>query len=568
MNTPGNDPGGNGISGKETLRSWKAIAGYLGCSTRTARRWETEEGLPVHRHMHQSRGSVYAYRSEIDAWRRRGETRATAAGTVTGPSAPADTPAIAVLPFAYVGPDAASDYLADGFTEEVIADLSKIRGLRVISRTSSMALKHTVKDARQIGRELAAGHLLEGTVRRHGDRIRVSVRLIDPTRDHPLWGGKYDGVLDEVFAIQEQIARQIAGAMKLHLSVGDERRLSRHPLDDVSAWQLAVQARQESLRWRRESIDRAVGLLETAIASAGDQAALQAALGRTWLQYREAGIDLGKRPVREAEACARAILAVDPGSAAGLQLRGWIHYARGNIQDAVRDLSAALLQDWNDPDVLGLLANCYLISGRVSLARPLIERLLAVDPLTPLNRCLPGWADALEGRFEAAVGAYQDMLDMDPGNPVARLFYVWILVSAGRHEEARVACKAFPDTARGTPAARLAALLAADGDSPPVAAADLPEAGDASDVFPRLLAQACAIAGDHDTALHWLGVAVERGFINFPYLAEHDPLLAPLRGHAGFRRLMEQVRTRWEGFEAWPGKDRSLPTPAAGPIID
>ena len=139
-----------------------------------------------------------------------------------------DAPAIAVLPFTYVGPDAASDYLADGFTEEVIADLAKIRGLRVISRTSAMALRHTDKDARRIAQELSVGHLLEGTVRRHGNQLRISVRLIDPGQDRPLWGQKYEGALDDVFVIQEQIARQVARAMKLHLSAGDNRRLSRH----------------------------------------------------------------------------------------------------------------------------------------------------------------------------------------------------------------------------------------------------------------------------------------------------------------------------------------------------
>jgi non-specific serine/threonine protein kinase len=197
-----------------------------------------------------------------------------------------------------------------------------------------------------------------------------------------------------------------------------------------------------------------------------------------------------------------------------------------------------------------VLANCYLISGRVTLARPLIDRLLVVDPLTPLHRCLPGWAAALEGRFEAAVDAYREMFEMDPGNPVARLFYVWILVSAGQSENARSVASAFPASAHGTPAARLAALLATGADPRRSAAPDLRETGDASDVFPRLLAQACAVAGDHDAALHWLDVAVQRGFINYPYLAEHDPLLAPIRDDARFRRLLGEVRTRWERFEA------------------
>ncbi len=196
MNRPRDDAPRDEESGNIRLQSWKSIANYLGCSVRTARRWEAEEGLPVHRQMHKSQGSVYAYRKEIDAWRRRGEAEGPPPAALT--PLPPDGPAIAVLPFAYVGPDAADDYLADGFTEEVIADLSKIRGLRVISRTSSMALKHTDKDARAIADQLSVGHLLEGTVRRHDDRLRISVRLIDPARDQPIWGEKYTGALGDV----------------------------------------------------------------------------------------------------------------------------------------------------------------------------------------------------------------------------------------------------------------------------------------------------------------------------------------------------------------------------------
>lgn len=542
----------NATAKRERLRSWKAIAAYLECSVRSARRWEAEEGLPVHRHMHKSQGTVYAYREELDVWRRRGETR-------TAPVAlrqPADEPArsIAVLPFSYVGPDLANQYIADGFTEEVIADLSKIRALRVISRTSSMSLKDTRDDARSIAKSLNVRFLLEGVVRQQDASLRVSTRLIDPASDDRVWAGKYDGVIDDIFAIQEEIARDVAAALQLRLTVDEDRRLADRNVADVAAWRYALQARQESLRWRRGSIEQAIALLEKALESSGDVPVFLAALGRTWLQYREAGIDVGPEPIDQAERCAERIAAVDPEAPTGLQLAGWIHYARGELQEAVRCLNLAMRREPSDPDTLGLLANCYLISGRVVLARPIIERLLAVDPLTPLTRCLPGWADALEGDFARAIEAYRDMYETDPGNPLARLFLIWVLASAGEHDEARALANGLADSSERSLPQQVAALFAAGlaGDSLTERAGLSPEAealARSGDMFPRLLAQAYALAGDAPSAIEWMSLAVARGFINYPYLAEHDPLLASIRDEPDFQALLASVRERWESFD-------------------
>ena len=532
------------------LRSWKAIAAYLGCSVRTARRWEAEEGLPVHRLMHKSQGSVYAYAAELDAWLNRDEAKqkpAQAAGDDERAS-------IAVLPFGFIGADADSNYLADGFTDEVIADLSKIRTLRVTSRTSSMALKDSQLPASKIARSLGVGMLLEGSVQKQSDQLRITVRLIEPDTENTLWTEKYQGVLDEVFAIQERIARDVAKHLEVSLSSDDEQRLESRDVDNVDAWLLATQAKHEGFRWRADAIDRAVQLLEKAVELAGDRPALLAALGRTWLHYREAGADLGPEPIERARECADRIAAVDPGSAAGLQLSGWLNYAQGDIQSAVRDLNAASQADINDVDSMNLLVNCYLISGRVALARPLIPRVLRLDPLLPVARCLPGWADSLEGKFDEAVGPYQAMYDMDPGNPVGRLFLVWALASAGRDEEAIAIADGYSEEAAHSLPGQVARLFAkglrgerVDGDGG--LSVDAEAAANTSDVIPRLLSQAYALCGQTGLSIVWLGRAVERGFINYPYLAHHDTLLAPVREEPGFKAILRDVEQRWQRFD-------------------
>jgi TolB-like protein/Flp pilus assembly protein TadD len=541
----------------DRLESWKQIAAYLNRGVRTVRRWETEEGLPVHRHMHRSLGSVYAYKSEIDAWRQARPTHP--AGPAPAEShgetgVPRDVTSIAVLPFANLSVDPENAYFADGLTEEVIGTLSKVELLRVISRTSSMAFKDTKKDLKTVARELGVRYILQGSVRRAGKQLRIAAQLIDATHDDHLWAETYDGMLEDVFAIQERLARVIVAALELRLTHDEQQRLAERPIGDVHAYQCYLRARHEAWRWRPDTIRDAIQLLHNGLAIVGDNARLYAALGHAHLQYREAGIDFGEQELDEAERCADKVFALEPGSAAAFRLRGWIQYSRGRIQDAVRSLKAALRLDPNDADTLLVLCNCYLISGKVSAARPLIARLQRLDPLTPLTRCLPGFADASEGDLESAVEPYRQMLDMDPSNPMARLFYVWILALNGRRDAVVRVLEGFSPAERDTVPARVARFLAhavvtrrREGLQP--VTPDIEAVASTNDVFARFLAEGYGAAGAVEEAIRWLSVAVDRGYINHPFLARYDPCLEPVRTDPRFQRLLDGVYDRWQRFE-------------------
>ena len=540
----------------DRLDSWKEIAAYAKRSVRTVRRWERDEGLPVHRHVHRSLANVYAFKSEIEAWRQFGlrlpaprpSTTSVAAAALEHPKS------IAVLPFRNLSSDPENEYFAAGLTDEVTATLSKVRALRVISRTSASTFRGTTKTVGTIASELGVRYVLEGSVRRAGGRLRITVELVDASKDEHVWADTYDGAVEEVFAIQERIALLIVEALELRLTADEARRLAERPIENLVAYECYLRARQEAWRWRRDAIDHAVQLLRNGVEIVGDNALLYASLGLAYLQYREAGIDFGERPLIESEACARRVVALDPASASGLQLRGWIRYARGRVQEAVRDLKAAHDLDPNNADTLLLLSNCYLISGRVSVARPLIERLLAVDPLTPVSRCMPAWADVLDGNFAAAVKPYRQMLDMDPANPMARLFYVWVLVLNRRSDLAGEALEGFPAEVRDTVPGRVAsflvhAVIGPRGSAQSDLTREVETAAASSDLFARFLAQGFALAGMPDRALHWLGVAVDRGFVHHPFLARLDPCFRGLRRNRRFVELMAVVRGRWEQFE-------------------
>ena len=508
----------------------------------------------MHRHVHRALASVYALKSEVAAWRQshalRPASRAPVADIATG-----SVLSIAVLPFINLSVDPENAYFADGLTEEVITILSQVHALHVTSRTSSATFRGTKKGAKAIAAQLGVRYLLEGSVRRDVDCLRISAQLVDAVKDIHLWADAYNGTIGEIFAIQERIARMIVGSLRLRLSANEEKQLGERPMTNLAAYECYLRARSDGWGWRRDSIERAVQLLQEALSMIGANVRLYAALGLAHLQYREAGIDLSERPLLEAERCASKLFALNDHSAAGLQLRGWIRYSRGLIQEAVHDLKAALDIEPNNADTLLLLSNCYLISGRVPSARPLLARLAAVDPMTPVTRCMPGFADIMEGRFEQAIEPYRQMYEMDRANPMARLFYVWVLILNRRIDDAAAIRHGLQAELRDTVPGRVASFLylAAAGKRIDAQAA-LPHTIDttakATDLFPRLLAQGFALAGLPEEALLWLKVAIVNGFINYPFLAQHDPSFERLRSDPRFIHLLENVRDRWMRFEA------------------
>src|SRR5229473_5451475 len=233
------------------LESWKEIAAYLGRDVTTVRRWEKREGLPVHRLHHNKLGSVYAYTKELDAWRderaptdardapdaRQGaeavrsgvhaRTAVVLAAVVLAlgagliwivrertPIQPASANggirSLAVLPLENFSGNPEQDYLSDGMTEALISRLSAIHALRVISRTSAMHFKGTRKSVPAIGKELNVDVVIEGSVVRLGDKIRVTVQLIRADTDEHLWSGTYDRELQDVLVLQSDVTQGIA----------------------------------------------------------------------------------------------------------------------------------------------------------------------------------------------------------------------------------------------------------------------------------------------------------------------------------------------------------------------
>jgi serine/threonine protein kinase/cytochrome c-type biogenesis protein CcmH/NrfG len=465
-----------------------------------------------------------------------------------------DQPSIVVLPFEDISPEHDNEYFADGLTEEIITDLSRIHTLRVISRNSALQLKRTTKDTRSIGRELNVRYVLAGSVRKWRNSVRVTAQLIDATTDAHLWAEKYSGELEDVFDIQERLSRKIVDALKLKLSPEEDRRIGERPIENVQAFECYLRARQEVNRLTSDSFERALQLLRHALQIAGDNALLWAQMGNVYIQYVNSIIAPEDSYIRQAELCADKISALDPSSSYGHWLRGALCHKRGDIQEAVRHHKRALAVDPKNPDALYWLSYAYRVSGKELAARPLVQQLVSIDPLTPYSHWAMGWIELFQGHSEEALEAFKKMYEIDPAIPTSRWGYAFMLAASQFHDQA---CSLLDMLARDEPRAfhgrhALFLRLALQGNRAGALQAmteELSAAARWDDHFSWVTADCFARIDEKVAALEWLENAVRLGFINYPYLSKYDPFLAKLRGEPRFEQLMQRVKRKWEEFE-------------------
>jgi non-specific serine/threonine protein kinase len=462
---------------------------------------------------------------------------------------------IVVLPFEDISPDRDNEYFSDGLTEEVIADLSQVPELCVISRSSAMTLKGTKKTAKEISKELDVQYVLEGSVRKAGNNLRITAQLIDAVKDVHLWARKYSGALDDVFDIQETVSRSIVDSLKLELRPETDRRIARRPIDNVHAYECYLRSRQEMWRFTEEGLKSALQLLQKGLDITGDNALLYASMGTAYWQYINIGIEPAEfdHYIQKTETYADKALELDPNSAHGYFLRGLIFNKRGNMQEAVRHLKRALSIEPDNADALYWLALFLSFCGKTSEARPLAKRFLEVDPLTPFS-FIAGWLDYVDGDLEAVLEPSRRMVQMYPKDVGTRWVRAVALAGNERLDELSSIVDSMEADAPHAVMTRSAmflkhALLGEKATALQAVSQKLTATAERDEFLPLLMAESYALIERKDEALEWLEHAVSRGFINYPFLSKYDPLLGNIRSEGRFKRLMERVKDEWERFE-------------------
>jgi len=481
-------------------------------------------------------GALYLGRS-------RGEPVPAAPGGAQGLAAgfgvPSAEPAsIAVLPFVNMSDDPDQEYFSDGLSQEVLGLLGKRPELRVISRTSSFQFKGKPEDIRTIARVLNVQHVLEGSVRRSGSRIRVTAELVNATTGTTVWSESFDRKLDDVFRVQEEIAASVVRALGPALSEAVTAP-SPDPPRDLDAYTLVLQARYLSDRRTREDSARAVRLLEQALSLDPEYASAWAELARASATQAASGFAPAEESVARARSAAERALALDPDSGAAHALIGWVEMSwEGRWRVAESHLQRALELD---PGSVGVLSNAAMVArafGRLDESIELYGRAIARDPLQGLAYSNLAISLLYAGRLDEAEAAVRKGIALRPRAIAQRYLLGRVLLAKGRLEDARTEIEREPDEGwRLVGEALVDHALGRPGESQ-AAVRSLTEAFSAD--MPYQIAQVHAFRGETDLAFDWLErahAAHDTG------LAEMigDPLLLGLERDPRYAAFLERI---------------------------
>ena len=386
---------------------------------------------------------VRAYRVRFDYTDGTPRARASArSSSSTRPPITAPRLSIVVLPFANLSNDPEQQYFADGITEDVTTDLSRIEDMFVISRNTAFTYRNKPADTKQIGRELGVRYVLEGSVRRSGAQVRVTAQLIDAETDTHLWADRFEGDTVDLFALQNEITSRISIALGRRLIGAEAARPTEHP----DALDYILRARAAWSRPpARHSYAEAVSLFERALAlDPGSVAAKSLLANALAARAVDRMTDSVEADIARAEALVEQALTEAPHRAQVHFTKGQVLRAQGRFQEAIPEYEAAIALDRNSMHAIGLVGVCKLLTGSIEEAIPLMEqaaRLSPRDPFVWLWHFGVGRAHLLQSRIEEALPLLERARIANPGSgvPLAYLAAVHALQGETRRAAAELA---------------------------------------------------------------------------------------------------------------------------------
>lgn len=421
--------------------------------------------------------------------------------------------ALAVMPFDNISPDQETDYFSDGLTEELIARLSLVSEIDLVSRWASKQLKERKHDVRAIGRELGARYIVGGSVRRFQDSVRITVQLVDVGTNRQIWGNTYKGKLDDIFDIQEQVAQQISEALKLKLSLAEKVSLTKRPTVNAQAYDLYLRGQDYLYRLTKRSLEYAIQLFERAIELDPRYAAAYAACSSAYGQMYQYFSRDDKYRNRAQELSFKALM-YDSNLPEAYTAMGLSYFVWGKLEEASASSRKAIELAPDDFVAHWTLGRIHFTNGEFGLAYDLFRRVIELKPAF-----ISGYADLAMtcdglGRKDEARAARDQMLErlpnyilQNPDDSRARMFYAVTLAESGRKDDA------------------------------------IREGSNALEISPddpmMLYNCACLHARLNETqrALELLRQAIGKGQLNFGWM-RHDPDLTPLRDNPEFIALM------------------------------
>jgi len=376
-------------------------------------------------------------------WERIGLSAATKPVEVAGLAAPArlaGRPSVAALPFKNLSGDASQDYFSDGITEDVITALGRFSNLLVIAKSASFPFKSSNASPAEIGRLLDARYLLDGSVRRAGDRVRVNAELTEAATGRNVWSQAYDDEAKDIFSVQEDIARRVVGAAAVKLTRFERERVLTKPTENLAAYEYVLRAREFLSHATRDKNDEAATLFQRAIDLDPNYAAAYAALGGShfeavvsgWTEFREDELE-------QAETLAQKALALDPATTSAYRLLAFINMYKRRYDLALGQVDHALDINPSDADIYQQRGTILVWSGKAAEGLPWLEGALRFDrahTLTAENLC---FAFYFLDRYDEAVEAADRALAGSPGRSIqvlTRPFLAAAYAQMGKRQDA------------------------------------------------------------------------------------------------------------------------------------
>jgi TolB-like protein/lipoprotein NlpI len=488
--------------------------------------------------------------------RREAQSRQQADAAGARPGFPAHS--VAVLPFADMSPAKDQEYMSDGLAEEVLNLLAKVPQMQVTSRSSAFSFKGKNVEIAEIARRLHVGHVLEGSVRKAGNRLRVTAKLIDARTDTEVWSEEYDRPLDDIFAVQDEIAAAVVGQLKITL-LGEA---PKSKVVDRKAYALFLQARPLSRLHTADGYEKSNALYLQGLAIDPDYAPAWDGLAYNYRRQANNGMRPSAEGYRLAREALDKALAIDPDYAPSIAALGRIALDHdGDLTSAARNLERALALEPTNSDIIYTAARVAESLGRLDLSSRLDQYALSHDPLNPTVQNVVGMDYRYAGRFDASVGAFRKVLEISPDNISAHYRMGEALLLKKDYAGALAAFQQEPHEAW-----RMVGL--------PMAYHALGDRAKSEAAFDKLIAKygaswTCSIAyalaymGDADAAFEWLDKAVVAHDVNLAVISI-DNLIAGLHQDPRWLPFLRKLGRAPEQLAAIKF-DVKLPGPAATP---
>jgi adenylate cyclase len=422
---------------------------------------------------------------------------------------------IAVLPFADLSAEADQEHFSDGVAEEILNALSKVGGLHVPARTSCFAFRGSTVDAREIGKRLGVETLLDGSIRKAGKRVRISVQLVDAANGYQLWSERFDREIEDIFAIQDEIARSVLESLGLALTEREEFRFLKPSTTNIEAYEAYLRGRKLYHKWTRQSVEFARHLFERAVQIDPGFAAAWAGLANAHVDLFRWGRKLGD--LEEAQRASEHALKIDPNSAEAHVSVGQALAIQRRYTEAASAFDRAIEEDPTLFEAYYLYGRVLFESGDIERSANLFEKAQHVRPDDYQSRCLMAGALTQLGRLDEAhhadrlaVESVEKYLELNPDEARAYSLGANVVIRLGDKDRSKRWCEQAIELAPNDPLV--------------------------------LYNAACnfALLGESERALDGLERALEAGVAVGDWI-KHDPDIESLRSHPRFQAIVKRI---------------------------